>query len=254
MKQIFKNQKIIIPTTLTVVIGFIIAVIATIFLKSPAFPEFPWNSKEPLSKQERPLSEYPWSGCRDIKGYDPKVDYKYNYISTLDITTEKETDNPIIIGKDGQKRVFRLGKFKFHLEPNSIVLISKLWLFFSSEKLSDREDKLYGLEDSYLSKIIFKAGNNTKEVKLGKTGEHSFIELDNCPIGNYDAVDYRTTQEFEFLLEVGCNNFKDEKCFDNEGKPLDHIDGADLSATIRFFVVSMEIFNKDINISTKFKY
>lgn len=242
MKQMFKNQKIIV-LIIFLMIG-ILSICGLLFI----LKEKPGADKAHL------ISEYPWGGCREINGYDPKVDYKYNYMSALDITIEKEGDKHIIIGKDAQKRTFSLGKFKLHLEPNSMVFIPKLWIYFSSEKLSDREDKLYGLEDSYLSKIVFRVGNNTKEVKLGKTGEHSFIELDNCPIGNFDAVNYNTEQEFEFLLEISCNNFKDGKCLDNKGKSLDYINGADLSALIRFFVVSMQSFNKDIDISTEFKY
>ena len=211
--------------------------------------------KGPVSKKAVPITKNPWGGCGEkIEGYDPKFDYKYNYVSALDITTEKDVDTSLIIGKDGEKRTFSLGKYKLNLEPDSIVFIPKLWLFFASEKLSSREDKLYGLEDSYLSKIIFKVGNYTKEVNFGKTGEHSFIELASCPIGNFDAVNYKTDLEFEFLLEIGCNNLKDGACLDNSGKPLDYIDGVDLLATIRFFVVSGEQFNQDLKISASFKY
>ena len=129
-----------------------------------------------------------------------------------------------------------------------------MWLYFSSEALSDRDDKLYGLEDSYLSRIILKLGEQSREISLGKTGEHMFIELDDCPLGNIYPLNRETEINFEILLEIGCKNFKDGACLDNEGKPLDYLNGADLTATIRLFALSWQDFTKDISIPSHFKY
>jgi len=244
MKQIIKDSKIII-----IIAGILIAVIFTILGHPAPALKFFWRIESiPLPQPEQEV------GCQAIE-LDPKVDSnKYNFVGSLDFVTIKPADETLLISKDQEKKIFSLGKFKLPLETYTILKIPKLWLYFSSEALSDRDDKLYGLEDSYLSRIILKVGKQSREISLGKTGEHMFIELDDCPFGNIYPLNRETELNFEILLEVGCNNFKDGACFDNEGKSLDYLNGADLTATIRLFAISWQDFTKDISIPFHFKY
>lgn len=239
MKQIIKDSKIII-----IVAGILIAIVFSILGHSAPALKFFWR----IESTTPPLQLEQEAGCKAIE-LDPKVDSnKYNFVSSLDFVTVKPADETLLISKDQQKRMFSLGKFKLPLETYTLLSIPKLWLYFNSDALSDRDDKLYGLEDSYLSKIIIKAGNQSQEVSLGKSGEHMFIELDDCPLGNIYPVGHETEANFEILLEIGCSNFKDGVCLDNGGEPLDYLNGADLTAIIRLFAKSYQNFTQDISI------
>lgn len=233
-----------------IIIGILVVIAIGLLIKSGGEKPQPQPGLEPRPHPQ--TEEDPWGNCKQMT-YDPK-NVDYNFVGTLNLTLEKPADQFLEIQKDEEKRIFSLGKFRLPLETNTFLRIERLWLYFFSEKLSDREDWLYGLEDSYLSKIILKVGDKTKEINLGKSGEHAFIELTDCPLGNIYAVDYETFIEFEFLLEIGCNNFKENKCLDNKNKPLDYIDNAELQARIRLFVISFDKFTKDIFIPVKFKY
>jgi hypothetical protein len=242
--SIKKHKKILIPTIIALGIIILIIVAVLILIKKP----------QPSGSMPKPQPNFDvWETCKQMR-YDINKQDQYNFLGALDFVEETPHTEIIEIKPTPEKQLISLGKFTLNLEPNTVLVINKLWLYFSSEKLSDRDDNLYGLEDSYLSKIIIKKGNLTQEIKLGDTGEHSFIELDNCPLGNIYAVDYATQIDFEIMLEVGCNNLKDGVCLDNNGKPLNYIDGADLTAQLRLFAASEEAFNKDISIPMKFKY
>lgn len=266
MKQVIKNLKINTSITLMIIgvlaIGtmFLLTKLANQEFSSPYQPANISNNTEPEPQptadqpqagQSQPQPEELLEGCKEIK-YDPSIDY--NFVGSVDFVLEEPPAEFLEIKKGEDKRLFSLGKFKLSLEPNTILIITRLWLYFFSEKLSDREDKMYGLEDSYLSKIIFKRGEKTEEVSLGRSGKHSFIELTDCPLGNIYPVNYNTEFEFEILLEIGCNNFKNNACLDNEGKSLDYINNIDLLAKIRLFAISFQDLTKDISITTKFKY
>ena len=242
MKQTTKNQKID-PLIALVIIG--VLAITVVILSGELKIE---EHQSQLMPQPR---ENPWEGCKSAE-YDPSIDY--NFVGSLPFIIEEPPVQFLEINKNQEKRIFSLGRFKLNLEPNTVLQIPKLWLYFFSEKLSNREDNMYGLEDSYLSKIILKVGDKTKEIKLSKSNEHSFIELEDCPLGNIRPVNYGTSLEFEFLLELGCNNFKDGVCLNNEGEVLDYINGADFLAQIRLFGVSYQDFTKDIPILVHFKY
>lgn len=244
MMKIFKNQKLNILFFL--IAGILIAGAISFFsAKSAPIVKLPWSIKQSSTLEE---------GCQNLE-IDSSVDpNKYNFVGTLDFSSVKPADEFLLISKDKKKRIFSLGKFKLPIETYTLLRISKLWMYFTSDKLSDRKDKFYGLEDSYLSRIILKVGNKERKIELGTGGEHMLIELIDCPLGNISPVNHETSVEFEILLEIGCNNFKDNACLDNGGKPLDYINGADLSTTIRFFVVSWEEFTKDIVIPVHFKY
>jgi len=243
MKKIIKDPKIIV-----IVAGILIAIVFTLLGHPAPDLKFFWRieSISPYQEQE--------TGCKAIE-LDSKVDSdKYNFVSSLDFVVMKPADETLFIGKDRQKRMFSLGKFNLPLETYTILKIPKLWLYFSSEALSDRDDKLYGLEDSYLSRIILKLGKQSREISLGKTGEHMFIELDDCPLGNIYPLNHETEISFEILLEIGCNNLQDDICLDNEGKSLEYLNGADVTAVIRLFANSWQDFTKDISILFHFQY
>ncbi len=252
MKQIFKDKKRDVSIILIGIGVLALAFISAIF-SNGSIPEpmkFYLNLKQPLVSQPGPTSD----GCKLIE-LDPKVSSnQYNTVSSLDFIPINEPDKFLEIDKDQGKRIVSLGKFELPLETYTILKIPKLWLYFSSEALSNRSDKLYGLEDSYLSAIILKVGNQSQEVKLGKTGEHVFIELDNCPFGNIYPLSRETKLDFEIFLEVTCNNFENGACLDNGGKPLDYINGADLTVMIRLFAESYQNFTHDISIPLYFKY
>lgn len=225
------NRKIVIPIIM-VLIGVLVVTAVILLLKV------------------QPEESSP-EGCASIV-YEPNIDY--NFVGSLDFTLEKQTSEFLEIKAGRKNKLFSLGKFTLNLEPNTVLKIPKLWLYFFSEKLSDREDGLYGLRDSYLSNIILKTGSKTQEINLGRSGEHSFIELVDCPLGNIYPVDKETELDFEFLLEIGCNDYQDGVCLDSDGKSLDYIDGADLLAKVRLFVESFQNFTKDIIASTSFEY
>lgn len=250
MKQTTKNQKI--DSLITLVIIGVLAITVVILSGELKIEEYQSQLEFPLQSQLIPQpGTNPWEGCKSIE-HDSSIDY--NFVSSLPFIVKEPPTQFLEINKDQEKKIFSLGRFKLNLEPNTYLQIPKLWLYFFSEKLSNREDNMYGLEDSYLSKIILKVGEETREIKLSKSNEHSFIELEDCPFGNIYPVNYGTSLEFEFLLEIGCNNFTDNICLDNKGKPLDYINNADLLAQIRLFAVSYQDFTKDIPILVHFKY
>lgn len=241
--SIKKHKKILTPTIIVLIVILIIIALLISIKKPKSSGSIP---------RPQPNSDV-WETCKQMK-YDIKQQYTYNFLAALNFVEEIPHAEVIEIKPTPEKQLISLGKFTLDLEPKTVLVIQKLWLYFFSEKLSDRDDNLYGLEDSYLSKIIIKKGNLTKEIKLGKTGEHSFIELDDCPLGNIYAVDYPTQIDFEIILEVECNNLTGGVCLDNSGKPLTYIHGADLEARLRLFAASEEELNKDISIPMKFKY
>lgn len=267
IQKLLKNPKIFIPI-IVILIGVLVVGVVFVLIEvlnkqpepqpGPTVPDGseprPDDSGQKPNPQPKPKpqpNENPWEGCKEII-YDPNVDY--NFMGTLNVVQADSPAQFLEIKKDQEKRMFSLGKYKLPLETNAALRVTKLWLYFFSEKLSDREDNLYGLEDSYLSRIVLKVGNKSKEINLGRSGEHSFIELSDCPLGNIQAIDYETELTFEILLEIGCNNFKSGECLDNDGKPLDYIDGAELTAQMRFFAISADEFYNDLSVSTKFKY
>lgn len=178
----------------------------------------------------------------------------YNTIGSLDFITAKEPDKIWLIGKDQKKRTFSLGAYKLLLEKNTFLMIPKFWVLFTSDSLSDRSDNIQGLQDAYLSRILFRKDSKTQEIKLGTSGEHMLVELGDYPFGDLTPQDKNSEFEFEILVELACNNFQNGECLDNEGKPLDYINNADINAEIRISAVSFQNFEKVISASANFKY
>jgi len=250
IKKISKKKEIIIPIAV-VLIGALAVFAISVLKESP--DEEPYPGPGPDNGNEQHADAVPQGnlleGCKRL---NYPADKDYNFLGAIDFIIEKPAAKFLEIKKD--KQLVSLGKYYLPIEPNTVLRISKLWLYFLSNQLSEREDRLYGLEDSYLSKIILKVGDDSKEIKLGKSGEHSFIELDNCPFGNIYPVEYKTYLDFEIMLEIECNNVENGECLDNKGEGLSYINGADLTAQIRLFATSFQDFMKDISISTEFRY
>lgn len=267
-KKLIKDPRILIPL-ITILVGILIitAVFLIINLEQEPEPTTPnGDEPNPIDPEPKPDSGLkpgpadptlkpqpgePWEECKQIE-YNPEVDY--NFVGSLDFIEIEPNDKVIEIKKNGSKKIISLGKFRLPLEKNTILAIPTVWLYFFSEKLSDRDDKLYALENSYLSKIIFKQGKVSREINIGKGKTHSFIELVKCPIGNVYPVNYETYLDFEFLLEIECNNIQNNTCLDNEGKSLEYMNNADLLAKIRVFASSFQDFTKDIYVYLNFKY
>ncbi len=152
----------------------------------------------------------------------------YNSVSSLDFVTTKEPDKTWLISKDQKKRTFSLGSYKLHMEKNTFLRIPKIWIMFKSDSLSDREDKMYGLENAYLLKMLFRKDSETKEINLGKSGEYMLIELADYPLGNLSPQESESDFEFEIVVELVCNNLQNKECLDNQGKPLDYINNHDI--------------------------
>lgn len=178
----------------------------------------------------------------------------YNFIGSLDFVTVKEPNQTWLISKNRTKRTVSLGSYKLSLEKNTFLRIPKIWIIFSSQALSNRDDKIYGLEDSYLSKIFIRKDEEVKEIKLSKAVEHMFLELADYPLGNIVPLNYESDFEFEILVELNCNNFQNGECLDNQGKSLDYINKADIQAQIRVFGISAQEISKDILVNAQFKY
>lgn len=178
----------------------------------------------------------------------------YNFIGSLDFVVTKEPNQTWLISKDRTKRTVSLGSYKLPLEKNTFLRIPKIWIIFSSQALSNRDDKIYGLEDSYLSKIFIRKDSEVEEIGLSKSGEHMFLELADYPLGNIVPLNYESDFEFEILVELNCNNFQNRECLDNQGKSLDYINKADIQAQIRVFAISAQEISKDILVNAQFKY
>lgn len=178
----------------------------------------------------------------------------YNTLGSLDFVTTKEPDSVWLVSKDQKKRIFSLGAYKLPLEKNTFLMIPKFWVLFTSDALSNRGDDIFGIQDAYLSRILFRKDSKTRELKLGTSGEHMLIELGDYPFGNLTPQDKNSEFEFEILVELACNNFQNGGCLDNEGRPLDYINNADINAEIRIPAVSFQNFEKVISTSAKFKY
>jgi len=170
----------------------------------------------------------------------------------LESATVKELDKIWEIKKDGSVTRVNLGKYRINAPFNTVFDIMKLWLYFFSEKLSDRDDQVYALESSYVSKIILIVNDYEKEVKLGGD-EYMLIELD-YPLGDLYPYDKAAVLEYEFIIELKCKNVRGGKCLDNEGKSLNYLNGAKIVPQIRLFARGCEEFEKDITAEAEFKY
>lgn len=244
----FKKIKleIIIP-----IIVAIILVAVFIYLdygeKQAPKSEILWSvTEEPVAASENPKRE---------EELNPNIDYGCGGPSSSNLIVIKEVDS--IWEIDKKERVISLGRYRLTPPAYTVLDIPKLWVYFKSDSLSNRDDKWYGLEKSYISGMILRVNGHDREVKLGGD-DYMFIELDNYPLGDYYPYD-NMDLEFEFLIKLKCNNvkggiFRKDVCLDNEDESLDYVNNADIQAQIRLFLVGCQDFTRDIIVNAKLKY
>lgn len=199
---------------------------------------------EPISRDDNP---------RRIEAIKDNSKYGCASPETIKPTITKEADKIWVIPKDGTTKTISLGKYKIKNPVYTLLDITKLWLYFESEKLSDRDDKVYSLEKSYISKMTLVVNGYEKEIKLGGS-EYMLIELDNYPFGDIYPYDREAYLEFEILIELKCSNLQNGTCLDNSGKSLKYIDGADVSPMFKIFAVGCQEFTHDIIVDSEFSY
>jgi hypothetical protein len=166
--------------------------------------------------------------------------------------TLEAPDNEWIIKKDGIITV-SLGKYRITAPVDLVFDIPKLWLYFFSDTLSDREDALYGLESSYTSKIVLIVNDFERKLNLGGD-KYMFIELDDYPLGDLYPYDKETTLDFEFIIELECKNLENGACLGNNGEALDYINNADIRSQIRIFAFGCQEFSNDMVIDSVLLY
>ncbi len=199
---------------------------------------------EPISRNDNPRRE------ETIKDNS-----KYGCASpaTIEPLITKEADKTWIIPKDGTIKTISLGKYKIKNPIYTLMDIPKLWLYFMSDKLSNRDDKVYAPENSYVSKMTLIVNGYEKEIKLGGS-EYMLIELDNYPLGDIYPYDKETSLEFEVLIELKCQNIKNGVCLGNNEKSLDFLNNADISPMFKIFAVGCQEFTHDIIVDAEFSY
>lgn len=234
MKKI--RLEIIIPIIIAIIL---VAVFVYLDYRSDQISEPSSNNEsvvkpEPISPSENPEREKELEIGRDYGCASP---------ATIEPDVMKEPDSVWKINRDGEKTIVSLGKYRINNSAKMVLDVTKLWLYFFSEDLSDREDNLYGIKKSYVSSITLVVNGNERKLKLGGD-KYMFIELDDYPLGDLYPYLKKTALEFEFLVEL-----------EYDGKePLDYIDGADIQAQIRIFAVGCQEFTRDIKTSAKFEY
>lgn len=242
------NWAIIIPAIVALII---VAVFIYLDYKRPGddnSPIPPSSSEEykpePVSLKDNPRRA---EAITDIS--------KYGCASpaTIEPTITKEPDMVWAIPKNNESRTISLGRYKIKNPVRTVLDIRKLWLYFFSDKLSDREDGVYALEKSYVSKMTIIVNGYEKEIKLGGS-EYMLIELPDYPLGDIYPYDRETFLEFEVLIELKCSNIQNGVCLDNEGKSLEFLDGADITSMFKVFALGCQEFDKDITVNAEFSY
>jgi len=251
-KQVNRKNKIliIIPTIIAIIV---VAIFIYLDFKNKPKPEpTPSNGGQvsdykpkPLSPSENPLRAIP---------LDPAKVSRYGCAGPQQLETEtlKEPDGVWEIKKNGDTAKVSLGKYRITAPANTVFEIKKLWLYFYSEGLSERDDSIYALESFYTSKMLIVVNNYEKEIKLGGD-EYMLIELD-YPLGDLYPYEKAAVLEYELIIEFKCKNITNGKCLDNSNKPLDYLNDANIISTIRFFAEGCQTFEKDVEIEAKFKY
>lgn len=240
------NWAIIVPVIVTVIIVIIFGYLS--YRKTENNPPAPPISEEykpePVSKKDNPKR------AEEIKNISI---YGCAGPQTIEPTITKNPDTIWVIPKNGESNIISLGKYKIKNPANTILDINKLWLYFFSDKLSTKEDNVYALEKSYVSKMTLVVNGYEQEIKLGGT-EYMLIELPDYPLGDIYPYDRETFLEFEVLIELKCGNIKNGVCLSNENKSLKFLDGADITSMFKIFALGCEEFDKDIIIDAKFSY
>lgn len=252
MEEIDKSKKInwaiIAPAIVAVIIVAVIIYLDYRRTGDDNSPTPPSNSEEykpkPVSLKDNPKRA---EAITDIS--------KYGCASpaTIEPIITKEPDKIWTIPKDGSANVVSLGKYKIKNLAYTVLDIRKLWLYFFSDKLSTRDDKVYALEKSYVSKMTLVVNGYEQEIKLGGS-EHMLIELSDYPLGDIYPYDRETFLEFEVLIELKCSNIQNGTCLSNKNESLKFLDGADISSMFKIFALGCQEFDQDITIDAEFSY
>lgn len=173
--------------------------------------------------------------------------------ATIKPETIEESDKVWKINKSKKVSEISLGKYRINNPAMTVTDFPKLWLYFFSDKLGREEDGLYGLEQSYTSKIFLIVNGQKRELNLGGD-RYTFIELDDYPFGDLYPYDKKYSIDFEFIVEFQCKNFKNSACLNNDGESLDYINGADITSQIRIFARGCQEFTHDMSIDANFEY
>lgn len=250
IKKIEQKRKI----KLGVIIPIIIAIV---IVGAAVYLDYQKNRPEPTPSDTQeiefvfpkpvPVSENP-DRAQQIK---PDKYWGCASPATIEPIIIKPSDSDWIIDKTGQKTTISLGKYRITNKAKTILEIPKLWLYFFSDKLSNRDDKIFGLEKSYVLGVKLIVNEQEKEIKLGGD-EYMFIELDNYPLGDLYPYDKNIGLDFEFLIELQCKNVKNKVCLDNQSKSLGYLNGADIKSQIRIFAIGCQEFTYDMSIEGKF--
>lgn len=234
MKKI--KWEIVIPVILAIVL---VAVFVYLDYKDKGgTPEPEPNDEIVVKPKPIPPSENP----EREKELEIGRDYGCASPATIEPDVIKEPDSIWQIKRDGKKTIVSLGKYRINNSGKMVLDIPKLWLYFFSEDLSDREDNLYGIKKSYVSGITLIVNDYKRELKLGGD-EYMFIELDDYPLGDLYPYIQKTALEFEFLVELE---------YDGQDQ-LDYINGADIQSQIRIFAIGCQEFTRDIIIDANFE-
>jgi len=251
-KQAGRKNKILIVIPIIIAI-IVVAVFVYLDYKNNPKPEpGPSNGGQtsvykpkPVSPAENPFRAIP---------LDPVKVNQYGCAGPqhLETTMLNEPDRVWEIKKNGDTTRISLGKYGINAPANTVFDIKKLWLYFYSEGLSERDDGIYALESSYTSRMLIVVNDYEKEIKLGGD-EYMLIELD-YPLGDLYPYEKAAVLEYELIIEFKCKNITNGKCLNNDNEALNYLNDAGIISTIRFFAEGCQTFEKDVEIEAKFKY
>jgi len=238
---------LIVPIAIVIIAGGILFYLD--YKKSPA----PVNQENTSIAEYRPQPTSPENNPARAQQLPPEsAKYGCAGMKQLETQTLKQPDAVWEIKKDGSTTTVSLGKYRINAPKDTIFDISKFWLYFFSEKMGRKDDGLYGLELSYVSKIRLVVNDFESEVKLGGDS-YMFLEL-NYPLGDLYPYNKAAILDYEILIDLKCKNIQNGACLDNAGKTLDYINGADIISQLRIFAAGCQDFTKDFEIPADFKY
>ena len=238
-----RNKKI----NWAIIVPIIIAIVAVAIFVYLDYQKSKQGSQNPpgssISEEYKPEPVSRTENSKRAEGLKDVEKYGCASPATIEPIVVKNPDTLWEIPKDGTSKTISLGKYKIRNAARTVLDIPKLWLYFFSDKLSTREDKVYALESSYVSKMTLIVNGYEKEIKLGGP-EYMLIELADYPLGDIYPYDRETYLEFEVLIELKYNG----------NKSLEFLNGADITSMFKIFAVGCQEFDKDITIDAKFSY
>jgi hypothetical protein len=202
------------------------------------------STGQPIKPAENPARQDP---------LDQKLGYGCGGPGTFKSETTKQPDAIWQIKTDGSETKVSLGKYKMPLPERTVIDVNKVWLYFSSNALSKREDGWFGLESSYVSGMTLSINGYEEGIKLGGD-EYMFMELTGYPLGDFYPYVQERYVEFEIFVTLKCKNIQNGKCLDNASKPLDYVNNADIKSNIKLFATGCEPFSVDISADAKIEY